>query len=96
MCYDISKNMLPQSLGLLNLVQVNAEVTWRRKCTDYTGRLQKLWPTGAMEKEKGADFLLRQTALFRVTSGEKCERSTTLNVYDFSSGYSGYEVERGK
>jgi len=49
-----------------------------------------------MEKEKGADFLLRQTALFRVTSGEKCERSTTLNVYDFSLGYSGYEVERGE
>jgi hypothetical protein len=55
--------MLPQSLGWLNLDQVNAEVTWRRKCTDYTGRLQKLWPIGAMEKEKGADFLLRQTAL---------------------------------
>jgi hypothetical protein len=88
--------MLPQSLGWLNLVQVNAEVTWRRKCTDYTGRLQKLWPIGAMEKEKGADFLLRQTALFRITSGEKCERSTTLNVYDFSFDYSGWEVDGGE
>jgi len=94
--YDISKNMLPQSSGWLNLVQVNAEVTWRRKSTDYTGRLQKLWPIAAMEKEKGADFLLRQTAFFRVTSGEKCASSATLNVYDFSFGYSGWEVEEGE
>jgi hypothetical protein len=88
--------MLPQSSGWLNLVQVNAEVTWRRKCTYYTGRQQKLWPIGAMEKEKAADFLLRQSALFRVTHGEKCERSTTLNVYDFSFGYSGWEAEGGE
>jgi hypothetical protein len=45
---------------------------------------------------KEAYFLLRQTALFRVTSGEKCERYTTLNVYDFSFGYSGWEVEGGE
>jgi hypothetical protein len=83
--------MLPQSSGWLNLVQVNATVTWRRKCTNYTGRVQKLLPIGAMEKR--ADFLLRQTALF---SGEKCERSITLNVYDFSFGYSGWEVEGGE
>jgi len=71
-------------------------VTWRRKCTDYTGRVQKLWPIGAMEKEKGAYFLLRQTPLFRVTSGEKYERSATLNIHDFSFGYSGWEVEGGE
>jgi hypothetical protein len=93
MRYNISKNMLPQSSGWLNLVQVSAEVIWRGKCTDYTGRLQKLWPIGAMEKEAG--FLLRQTALFRVTSGEKCERNTTLNIQDFSFGYSGWKVKGG-
>lgn len=96
MCYDISKNMLPQSSGWLNLVQVNAQVTWRRKCTDYTGRVQKQWSIGAMENGKEAYFLLRQTALFRITSGEKCERSATLNLYDFSFGYSGWEMEGGE
>jgi hypothetical protein len=91
---DISKYMLPQSLGWHNLVQVNAEVTWRSKCTDYTGRLQELWPTEAVEN--GADFLLSQTALSRLTSNEKYERSATLYVYDLSFGYSGWEVEGGE
>jgi len=86
--------MLLQSSGWLNLVQVNAEVTWRRKCTDYTRRVQKLWSIGATEK--GADFLPRQTALFRVTSGEKCERSATLNIHDFPFGYSGWEEDSNK
>lgn len=59
---------------------------WRRKSNDYTGKWQELWPIGAKEKEKGADFLLRQTALLRLTSGEKCERSATFNVHNFSLG----------
>jgi hypothetical protein len=89
--FDISKYMLPQSSGWLNLVQVNAEVTWGSKCTDYTGRLQELCSTEAMEKAAG--FLLRQTALFSLTSHEKYERSATLNVYGLSFGYNGWEVE---